>query len=158
MVEKETVGVRLAPDKVERIEELAEEKQITKSDATRRLIDKGIDFKDSDIGTLLTDSNGSSTESDKEPVADGGTITRDLFSMMAGLYAATTLSLFITIGISAVTSMEIPYDDLFVSVLLAASLLTTIATIPLYTDLPEKVDQLLYSGVDHVPYLNKVVA
>jgi hypothetical protein len=158
MVEKETVGVRLAPDKVERIEELAEEKQITKSDATRRLIDKGIDFKDSDIGTLLTDSNNSSTESSKEPVADGGTITRDLFSMMAGLYAATTFSLFISIGISAVTSMELPYSGLFVSILLAASLLTAMATIPLYTDLPERVDQILYSGVDHVPYLNRVVA
>lgn len=72
MVEKETVGVRLAEDKIEQIEKLAKEKNITKSDATRRLIDKGIELKKSPIDTLVTGDENSQTEEGKETVTDGG--------------------------------------------------------------------------------------
>lgn len=159
MVEKETVGVRLPQDKVERIENLADEKNISKSDATRRLIDKGIEFQESPINTLVTQTEDSEAESDEEPVTDGGTtIIRDLLNFMAGLYASITLSIFIGIGVSVTTGIPLPYANTFVSILVTTGLLTAMVTIPLYSDLPEKVDQFLYSGVGRIPLLNKVVA
>lgn len=159
MVEKETVGVRLPQDKVERIENLADEKNISKSDATRRLIDKGIEFQESPINTLVTQTEDSETENDKEPVTDGGTtITRDLLNFMAGLYASVTLSIFIGIVASATTGIPLPYANTLMSILVTTSLLTAMVTIPLYSDLPEKADELLYSGVGRIPLLNKVIA
>lgn len=159
MVEKETVGVRLPQDKVERIENLADEKNISKSDATRRLINKGIEFQESPINTLVTQVEDSETENDKDPVTDGGTtIIRDLLNFMAGLYASITLSLFIGISVLSITGIPLPYLNFILNILITTSLLTAVVTIPLYSDLPEKADQLLYSGVGRIPLLNKVVA
>jgi hypothetical protein len=158
MVEKETVGVRLPQDKVDRIEKLAEEKNITKSDATRRLIDKGIEFNDSGIETLVTETSDSQTESDRQPIADGGTIVRDVLNLMSALYATLTLSIFVGVGVSAVMDIPLPFANTLLSWIIALSLLTAVVTVPLYTDLPEKADKLLYSGISHVPVIGKVVA
>ena len=59
MAEKETVGVRLPTDKVNRIEQMAEEKDISKSDATRRLIRKGLDLEEMGLSvTGVTHDDG----------------------------------------------------------------------------------------------------
>lgn len=49
MAEKETVGVRLPTDKVEEIEQIAEDNEITKSDAVRRVIREGLKLNKSGI-------------------------------------------------------------------------------------------------------------
>ena len=158
MVEKETVGVRLAPDKIERIERLAEEKDITKSDATRRLIDKGIDFQDSGIDTLITQKEDSDKENPTEPITDGGSVVRNTLNLMVGFYASITLSLFLFVIVSIVTGVELAYSSSFTSLLIVAVLLTSITLVPLYTDLPERVDNILYSRMSDIPGLDEVVA
>ena len=64
MAEKETVGVRLPTDKVKEIEQIAEDNDITKSDATRRVIREGLKLNKSGItvaaGNNFMDKEGKS--------------------------------------------------------------------------------------------------
>jgi hypothetical protein len=64
MAEKETVGVRLPTDKVNEIEQIAEENDITKSDATRRLIRKGLNLEE--MGLSVTGVRNSSDDHNQE--------------------------------------------------------------------------------------------
>jgi len=63
MAEKETVGVRLPTDTVEEIESMAKEKDISKSDATRRLIREGMKLQGSGL-TVAAGNYLSSSDSD----------------------------------------------------------------------------------------------
>lgn len=64
MAEKETVGVRLPTDRVEEIEQIAEDNEITKSDAVRRVIREGLKLNKSGItvaaGNNFMDKEGKS--------------------------------------------------------------------------------------------------
>jgi hypothetical protein len=158
MVEKETVGVRLAPDKVNKIEQLAEEKNITKSDATRRIIDKGIRFDESGIENLLTNTNNNRTEENQETVADGGQVFRRLLHSVSGFYAVATISIFTAILYYSVVGISMPYPDLWYIAVTACGLATSLSSVLLYTEIPERADRVLYSGVSRVPVISKVVA
>lgn len=158
MGKKETVGVRLPQDKVNRIEELAEKKNISKSDATRRLINKGIEFNDSGIETLITDTDSDQPEEDKKTVADGGQVFRGLLNTISAIYATATITIFIGIIYYSVTGISMPFPNLWYLAVTGSGLVTAFSSILLYSEAPEKADLLLYSSASKVPILSRVVA
>jgi hypothetical protein len=89
MVEKETVGVRLPQDKVNEIEEMAEENDISKSDATRRLIREGMKLQDSGItvaaGNSLLDPDETAKAESPLNSTDPYTLTTLVLVLMISL-------------------------------------------------------------------------
>jgi len=71
MAEKETVGVRLPADTLGRVEQYADEHDLSKSDALRRMIQKGLDLEEAGL-TVAASSRPSRSNEEKEAVADGG--------------------------------------------------------------------------------------
>jgi len=154
---KELISVRLEGDTLERAERYAEKHDVSRSTAIRRLLEKGADLEETGI-TVAASQTNTESDSEGEPIADGGTIVRDILNLMSALYATLTLSIFAGIGVSAVMNIPLPFANTIISWIFTLSLLTAVVTIPLYTDLPEKADRLLYSGISHVPVIGKVVA
>jgi len=75
MVEKEMVGVRLPKDTLERIEEYAERQDISKSDALRRMIERGVDLEEAGL-TVAASQSG-------EPMSDGAPTAEEYVSLRA---------------------------------------------------------------------------
>lgn len=73
MGNKQTVGIRLDPDKVEQIERLAKQKDISKSEAGRRLVEQGLEVSQGDVTVIYG--------KDEEVVTDGGQVVSKIESM-----------------------------------------------------------------------------
>ena len=154
---KELISVRLEGDTLERAERYAEKHDVTRSVAIRRLLEKGADLEETGI-TVAASHTNTESDSEGEPIADGGTIVRDVLNLMSALYATLILSTFVGIGLSAIIDIPLPFANTILSWIIALSLATAVVTIPLYSKIPEKIDKAIYSGIDRVPILNKVVA
>lgn len=73
MGNKQTVGIRLDPDKVEQIERLAKQKDISKSEAGRRLVEQGLEVSQGDVTVIYG--------KDEEVVTDGGQVVSKIESI-----------------------------------------------------------------------------
>jgi hypothetical protein len=59
---KKTLTAKVSPQTLERLEEWAEEKGISKSEATNRLLDKSLDIEEDDKFVVMTDGKGEQIE------------------------------------------------------------------------------------------------
>ena len=153
---KELISVRLEGDTLERAERYAEKHDVTRSVAIRRLLEKGADLEETGI-TVAASQTNTESDSEGEPMADGGTIVRDVLNLMSALYATLTLSMFIAVGVSAVIDIPLPFANSILYSILALSFATAVVTIPLYSKLPERIDRVIYSSIGRIPIINKVV-
>jgi hypothetical protein len=74
MTDKKPVTARLPPDMEEKLEDYAEEKEISKSDTLRRMIQKGLELEEA--GVTVASSTEPKNE-EKEPVPDGGYVSKE---------------------------------------------------------------------------------
>lgn len=148
MSDKELVSLRLETDTKRRIERYAEKHDVSRSTAMRRLLEKGADLEEAGL-TVAASRSSRSEEEEKEVMADGGQVVRPMFNFMGAFYAFLSLSIF---GVMALAAFDIlrftflNYGELF-GVMMSSLLLVALVMILLYSDYPEKADQLLYSGV-----------
>jgi predicted DNA-binding protein len=71
MTDKEMVGVRLPPDTLERVQRYADDHDLSKSDALRRMIEKGVDLEEAGLAVAASQKTNQEEE-EKEAIADGG--------------------------------------------------------------------------------------
>jgi hypothetical protein len=71
MTKKEMVGVRLPTDTLERVEQYADDHDLSKSDALRRMVKKGVDLEEAGL-TVATSQKPTEDSDEEEPIADGG--------------------------------------------------------------------------------------
>lgn len=74
MADKEMVGVRLPADTLRRVEQYAEDHDLSKSDALRRMIEKGVDLQEAGLTVAASQTTASESEDEEEAMADGGFI------------------------------------------------------------------------------------
>lgn len=147
------VGVRLPKDTLRQVEQYAEDREISKSDALRRMIEKGVDLEEAGLTVAASHPSKEEDDEEKEVVADGGQVVRPMLQFMGAFYAMIGLT---TFGIMAFSTFVYPIDFILgmgmdlIGMTLTALLLVGVLMIILYTDYPEKVDQLLYSGVQKI--------
>jgi len=149
MADKEMVGVRLPADTLRRVERYAEEHDISKSDALRRMIEKGVDLEEAG---LTVAASHQPDEEEKEVIADGGQVVRPMLNFLGAIYAFLSLSIFALMGLAAfgnVVLSFIDYGSMF-GMMLSSLLLVAVIMVVLYSNYPEKADRLLYSGVRKV--------
>lgn len=143
------VGVRLPNDTLRRVERYADEHDISKSDALRRMIEKGVDLEEAGL-TVAASQSATEKEEEKEMVADGGQVFRPMFNFVAALYAFMSLSIFVVLIGSYYTGYmsALPVDPMSLLSFMTTSLLVVAALVLfLYSDYPERIDQYLYSGI-----------
>lgn len=139
MTEKELISVRLESDTLERVESYADEHDVSRSVAIRRLLDTGADIEQTDLAAVVSHS---ATESDETPVTDGGPkpVARPALNFVAGVFATVVM-----LGMGLILSgpplaLQLPYLSILTTVV-TSSLLLAGSTILLYTELPEKADR-----------------
>jgi uncharacterized membrane protein len=71
MTEKEMVGVRLPTDILERVEQYADDHDLSKSDALRRMVKKGVDLEEAGL-TVAASQKPTEDSDEEEAIADGG--------------------------------------------------------------------------------------
>lgn len=72
MTDKEMVGVRLPADTLRWVEQYADDHDLSKSDALRRMIEKGVDLEEAGLTVAASQKNQPEKEEEKETIADGG--------------------------------------------------------------------------------------
>jgi predicted transcriptional regulator len=160
MSDREMVSVRLEPDTRRRIENYAEEKDITKSAAMRRLLNKGADLEDAGIAVAAsTIENNQETKTvqpeedeEKDLKADGsGAVVRPLLNIISAFYAVVLLTLFgvLMIGVAGIKFEPIPYAQL-IPLTLSISVVIAMIALTLYTSIPERVDTVIRIRVKSV--------
>lgn len=151
MTEKEMVGVRLPADTLRRVERYAEDHDLSKSDALRRMIEKGVDLEEAGL-TVAASHQPDEKEGEKEVIADGGQVVRPMLNFLGAIYAFLSLSIFALMGLAAfgnVVLSFIDYGSMF-GMMFSSLLLVAVIMVVLYSNYPEKADRLLYSGVRKV--------
>lgn len=148
MTDKEMVGVRLPKDTHRQVEEYAEDHDLSKSDALRRMIEKGIDLEEAGLTVAASQQKTGEPEKEKDPIADGGQVVRPMLNFLGAIYAFFSLSMFALLGLAAgnVVFPFIDYTSMF-GMMFSSLLLVAAIMVVLYSNYPEKADRLLYSGV-----------
>ncbi len=151
MTEKEMVGVRLPADTLRRVERYAEDHDLSKSDALRRMIEKGVDLEEAGL-TVAASHQSDEKEEEKEVIADGGQVVRPMLNFLGAIYAFLSLSIFALMGLAAFGNVVLPFIDytLMFGMMFSSLLLVAVIMVVLYSNYPEKADRLLYSGVRKV--------
>lgn len=72
MTDKEMVGVRLPADTLRWVEQYADDHDLSKSDALRRMIEKGVDLEEAGLTVAASQKTTEEPEEEKEAIADGG--------------------------------------------------------------------------------------
>jgi len=145
MTDKEMVGVRLPQDTHRQVEEYAEDHDLSKSDALRRMIEKGIELESAGLAVAAA----TQTQDDEpEPMTDGsGAVVRPFLQIVTGLSAFSVLLSFlygfivVSTGVPAVVGLG---DT--IGILISSSLTVVLFLLPQYTRLPEKIDNRLWSS------------
>lgn len=147
MTDKEMVGVRLPKDTHRQIEQYADEHDLSKSDALRRMIEKGVELESAGLAVAAATQTENSDD-DPETLADGsGAVVRPFLRIVTGLSAFSVLISFLyglvvaSTGIPAIVDMA---DTL--GIIVATSVTLVLFLLPQYTKLPEKVDSHLWSS------------
>jgi predicted transcriptional regulator len=154
MSDKEMVSVRLHTDTKRRLEKYAEEHDVSRSTAIRRLLEKGADLEETGL-TIAASHQPQEDEQEgeeKEAIADGGQVIRPMLNFLGAIYAFLSLSIFALMGLAAfgnVVVSFIDYGSMF-GMMLSSLLLVAVIMVVLYSNYPEKADRLLYSGVRKV--------
>jgi hypothetical protein len=153
MSNKEMVGVRLPADTLAQVEQYAEDHDLSKSDALRRMIEKGVDLEEAGLTVAASRQlDGKEEKEEKEEeglVTDGGKdqVVRPMLNTMASFYAFLSLSLFLLISLSLLGNVAIPSTNVLFGTMVSSLLFLAGITLTLYSDYPEKADRLLNSGV-----------
>lgn len=145
MTDKEMVGVRLPQDTHRQVEEYAEDHDLSKSDALRRMIEKGIELESAGLAVAAA----TQTQDDEpEPMTDGsGAVVRPFLQIVTGLSAFSVLLSFlygfivVSTGIPAVIGLN---DAMAFGI--SASISLVLFILPQYTKIPEKIDSGLWSS------------
>lgn len=140
MTDREMVSVRLERDTKQRVEKYAEEHDVSRSTAIRRLLEKGADLEDAGIAVAASRTSGD------EPVTDGaGAVVRPFLRNLAGISAIAVILLFVY-GVSVLYGMpEVLSLRYTVSMAFAWGIVTAISVLPQYTTLPERIDRRLWT-------------
>ena len=153
MTDKEMVGVRLPADTLRRVEQYADDHDLSKSDALRRMIKKGVDLEEAGLTVAASQQKTEEPEEEeKEVIADGGQVVRPMLNFLGAIYAFLSLSMFALLGLAAFGNVVLPFIDygLMFGMMLSSLLLAAVIMVVLYSNYPEKADRLLYSGVRKV--------
>jgi len=160
MSDKEMVSVRLHTDTKRRVERYAEEHDVSRSTAIRRLLEKGADIEEAGLAIAASkQTGGEESNEEKEVVADGGQVVRPMFNFIGAFYAFLSLSMFGLMALAAFGNVVIPYFDygsLF-GMMVSSLLVVAMVMLFLYSDYPEKIDRMLYSGVRRVSRLRTYI-
>lgn len=152
------VGVRLPKDTLRRVEQYADNHDISKSDALRRMIEKGVDMEEAGLAVAVSQK---AAGTDREPMADGGQVVRPIIQYMGAGYALLGLSSFLTALSVLVYPTQLVVDlfpDLF-SIMLSSLVLLSVTMLILYTELPEKADRwIVTKGRETKQRISQVVA
>lgn len=145
MTDKEMVGVRLPKDTHRQVEEYAENHDLSKSDALRRMIEKGVELESAGLAVAAATQN---QDNEPEPMADGsGAVVRPFLQIVTGLSAFSVLLSFVyglvvvSTGIPAVIGLT---DT--IGTLVSSSVTLVLFLLPQYTRIPEKIDSRLWSS------------
>lgn len=145
MSDKEMVSVRLHTDTKRRVERYAEEHDVSRSTAIRRLLEKGADLEEAGLAIAASkQTGGEESDEEKEVVADGsGTIRGGLTTSFGVVLAVAVLSWVgsFTSLVPATAALAITYSAITIDLILGGIL---------YTSLPEKLDRIFYSGVNRI--------
>lgn len=143
MTDKEMVGVRLPSDTLREVEQYAEEHDLSKSDALRRMVKNGVDLEKAGL-TVAASQNEQTEETGKEPIADGGSLLRPVLKATTGLSLGIGGLLFFTIWIVGIMMrFPLPIDQMF-GLMLSAFVTGTIFFLPTMTRYPERIDRRLW--------------
>lgn len=145
MTDREMVSVRLETDTKNRVEQYAEEHDVTRSTAIRRLLEKGADLEEAGIAVAASQLDKSNQE--PEPKADGnGAVVRPFLQTLTAISAFMVFVPFLyALGIVYVGLPEVvPGFDLL-AFILSSALLLVLVLLPQYTRLPELVDEQLWT-------------
>jgi antitoxin component of RelBE/YafQ-DinJ toxin-antitoxin module len=151
MSDKEMVSVRLHTDTKQRVERYAEEHDVSRSTAIRRLLEKGADLEETGLTVAASHQprEDEQEEEEKEVVADGGQVVRPILNFLGATYAFVSLSMFSLLSLAALGNIALPFIDYtsMFGMMFSSLLLVAVIMVVLYSNYPEKADRLLYSGV-----------
>jgi predicted DNA-binding protein len=153
MADKEMVGVRLPNDTLQRVERYADEHGISKSDALRRMIEKGVDLEEAGLAVAAAQQPKQEEKEEKEVMADGGQVVRPMLNLLSALYAGISITLFAVLLGSYYSGhlADLPVNPLsLLSYMTTSLLVVAVLTLFLYSDYPEQIDQYLYTGIRRV--------
>ena len=154
MSDKEMVSVRLHTDTKQRVERYAEEHEVSRSTAIRRLLAKGADLEEAGLTVAASHQprEDNQEEEEKEVIADGGQVVRPMLNFLGAIYAFLSLSIFALMGLAAFGNVVLSFIDygLMFGMMLSSLLLVAVIMVVLYSNYPEKADRLFYSGVRKV--------
>lgn len=152
MSDKEMVSVRLHTDTKRRVERYAEEHDVSRSTAIRRLLEKGADLEEAGLAIAASkQTGGEESDGEKEVVADGsGTIRGGLttsFGMMLAIAVVSWVGSFTSL-VPTTAALAITYSAITIDLILGGIL---------YTSLPEKLDRIFYSGVNRIGQMTQFI-
>ena len=138
MTDKEMVGVRLPADTLRWVERYAEKHGLSKSDALRRMIEKGVDLEEAGLTVAASQKTTEDPKEEKEAIADGGflqlsdhpwidPVIRVIdYSALFGVIVTLTAILSVVVAIPLIESMGVVGLALWVGGFYALAILGTV--------------------------------
>ncbi len=155
MTDKELISVRLETDTKQRVEEYADEHDVTRSVAIRRLLDKGADLEDAGI-TVAASSQTDNEDGDKQnnegkAMTDGGPVARPALNFVGAIFGTISLLMFGALSLLLV-GIRFPFVDYLnlMGAMTSGLLVTTTIFLILYTEIPEDIDVILYAKTSQI--------
>lgn len=137
------VGVRLPSDTLREVEQYAEEHDLSKSDALRRMVKKGVDLEKAGL-TVAASQNEQTEETEKEAIADGGMLLRPVLRIMTAVTLVVGFLAFMIIVGGFTFDISLPYVHLL-AISLSAFLTSPFFFLPTMTRYPERIDRHLWN-------------
>jgi predicted DNA-binding protein len=138
MTDKEMVGVRLPADTLRRVEQYAEDHDLSKSDALRRMIQKGVELEDAGIAVAAATVQDETEEKEIRTDGSGGVVREAFFKNATILLSASLVS-----WILSFTSVVSPPQVLSLGLACLTVALPLIALT--YTSIPERIEKFIRS-------------
>lgn len=155
MTDKELISVRLETDTKQRVEKYADEHDVSRSVAIRRLLDKGADFEEAGIAVAASRQIDNKDEGEQDnkgkAMTDGGPVARPALNFVGAILGTVSLLMFGALSLLLV-GVKFPFVD-YVSLMGAMTsglLVTTTIFLILYTEIPEDIDMVLYAKTSQI--------